>query len=48
VLILNHYNRPADALRYLQESIQLDPNQEQSGAVRTQIAKLEAELARHP
>ena len=46
VLVLNHYNRPGDALNYLRESIRLDPNQEQSDVVRAQIARLEAELAR--
>jgi tetratricopeptide (TPR) repeat protein len=41
ILILNHLDRPGDALNYLKESIQLDPNQEQSDLVRGQIARLE-------
>ncbi len=44
ILILNHSDRPADALGYLRESIQLDPNQEQADLVRQQIARLEAGL----
>jgi len=42
ILILNHSDRPGDALDYLRESIRLDPNQEQADLVRQQIAKLEA------
>ena len=42
ILILNHSDRPADALAYLRESIRLDPNQEQADRVREQIARLEA------
>jgi len=42
ILILNHSDRPGDALEYLRESIRLDPNQEQAELVRQQIAKLEA------
>jgi tetratricopeptide (TPR) repeat protein len=42
ILILDHSNRPADALEYFRESIQLDPNQEQADLVRAQIARLEA------
>ncbi len=44
ILILNHSDRPADALDYLRESIRLDPNQEQADLVRAQIARLEAVL----
>jgi tetratricopeptide (TPR) repeat protein len=44
ILILNHLDRPAEALNYLKESIQLDPNQEQADLVRVQIARLEAAL----
>jgi len=46
VLILNHSDRPAQALDYLRESIQLDPNQEQANLVREQIARLESALKR--
>jgi tetratricopeptide (TPR) repeat protein len=46
ILILNHLDRPAEALNYLRESIELDPNQEQADLVRAQIAKLEAGLIR--
>jgi tetratricopeptide (TPR) repeat protein len=42
ILILNHSNHPTDALNYLKESIQLDPNQEQAALVHEQIARLEA------
>jgi len=42
ILILDHSNRPTDALAYLRESIRLDPNQEQADLVRAQIARLEA------
>ncbi|HMI31625.1 MAG TPA: tetratricopeptide repeat protein [Candidatus Limnocylindrales bacterium] len=42
ILILNHSDRPTDALNYLKESIQLDPGQEQADLVRAQIARLEA------
>jgi dolichyl-phosphate-mannose-protein mannosyltransferase/tetratricopeptide repeat protein len=41
ILILNHSDRPTDALNYLKESIQLDPGQEQADLVRAQIARLE-------
>jgi len=41
ILVLNHLDRPADALQYLRESIELDPNQEQGDLVRAQIARLE-------
>jgi tetratricopeptide (TPR) repeat protein len=44
ILILDHSNRPTDALDYLRESIRLDPNQEQADLVRGQIARLEALL----
>jgi tetratricopeptide (TPR) repeat protein len=47
ILILDHSNRPADALDYLRESIRLDPNQEQADLVRAQIARLEA-MTRKP
>ncbi|HYQ88478.1 MAG TPA: tetratricopeptide repeat protein [Candidatus Binatia bacterium] len=42
ILILDHSNRPIEALEYFRESIQLDPNQEQADLVRAQIARLEA------
>ena len=45
ILILNHSDRPADALDYLRESIRLDPNQEQADLLKQQIAKLEAMTA---
>ena len=41
ILILTHFDRPAEALGYLRESIELDPNQEQADLVRAQIARLE-------
>jgi Tfp pilus assembly protein PilF len=44
ILILDHSNRPTDALDYLRESIRLDPNQEQADLVRAQIARLEEVL----
>ena len=44
ILILSHFDRPAEALSYLRESIQLDPNQEQADLVRAQIARLEQTL----
>ena len=47
ILILTHLNRPADALAYLRESIELDPNQEQADLVRAQIARLEQIQAGH-
>ncbi len=47
ILILNHSDRPGDALDYLRESIRLDPNQEQADLVREQIARLEA-MKRRP
>jgi tetratricopeptide (TPR) repeat protein len=47
ILILNHLDRPADALQYLRESIELDPNQEQAELVRAQIARLEQMQGRH-
>ncbi|HXL15518.1 MAG TPA: tetratricopeptide repeat protein, partial [Methylomirabilota bacterium] len=46
ILLLNHSDRPDEALDLLRESIQLDPNQEQSDLVRQQIARLEAVLRR--
>jgi tetratricopeptide (TPR) repeat protein len=42
ILILDHSNRPTDALEYLRESIRLDPNQEQADLLRAQIARLES------
>jgi tetratricopeptide (TPR) repeat protein len=44
IVILNHLDRPGNALEYLKESIQIDPNQEQADLVRAQIAQLEAVL----
>ncbi len=41
ILILDHSNRPTDAIDYLRESLRLDPNQEQADLVRAQIARLE-------
>jgi len=46
ILILNHSDRPGEALDLLRESIQLDPNQEQADLVRQQIARLEALVRR--
>ena len=46
VILLNDLDRPAEALGYLRESIELDPNQEQSDLVRQQIARLEAVLGK--
>ncbi len=48
ILILDHHlNRPAEALSYLRESIELEPNQEQADLVRAQIARLEQVLGQH-
>jgi len=47
ILILDHSNRPGDALEYLRESIRLDPNQDQADLVRAQITRLEA-MSRKP
>lgn len=44
IIILNHLDRPQEALNYLRESIQLDPDQEQADLVRAQITQLEAVL----
>jgi tetratricopeptide (TPR) repeat protein len=46
VILLNNLDRPQEALNYLRESIQLDPNQEQADLVRQQIARLEAVLGK--
>lgn len=44
ILLLNHLNRPAEALDYLREAIRLDPNQEQADLLRQQIEALEATI----